>query len=100
MPTGFVWNRAALDARLRQAQLYTRAFTGQREEKGQALLPSEKWVAVYGRLQSPKVFRPPVKRGDTVQSGNGYGANGSVKAALLAQQGAEYDFDGPDAGPQ
>jgi hypothetical protein len=100
LPTGFVWNRAALEARLRQAQIPKRTKIEQHQNTGQALLPSEKRVAVYGRLQSPKVFHGPIRTRAGIHSGNGYGANGSVKAALLDEERAEYDFDGPDAGAQ
>jgi hypothetical protein len=96
LPKAFVWNRTALKARLRKAQLYIRALTNQQEEKRQALMPSEKWVAVYGRLQSPKVFRAPMQTSAGFHPRNGYGANGSVTAALLAQERAKYDFDEPD----
>ena len=47
---------------------------------------SPHWVAFYGRIQSPsrlRPHRPPTARDRRNRPGNGFGANGTVPAAIL-----------------
>jgi len=52
LPTGFLWDRTALEARLEQAWASTPTSTDQQQTTRQTLVPPNKWVAVYGLLQS------------------------------------------------
>ncbi len=88
VPDGFVWDRDLLQAKLKQAQIFTKAPAPEH----QASLFGARWIAVLGTLRAPSLFRPPRKIGDTVRPGNGYGVDGSVPARLLTPEGGEYAF--------
>jgi hypothetical protein len=62
-------------------------------ESPQASPLSDKWTAVYGRLEAPLKLRPQSTSASHSRPGNGYGANGTVPARLRIQQ--VYDFPPP-----
>lgn len=98
LPPGFRWHRAALNSKFREAQSSTKLSIAQNEQVGRVLLPPEKWVAVYGILESPKTSRAPTSRGASRETGAGRGPSGSGKVALLSREGSEYDLGGAGAG--
>jgi hypothetical protein len=89
-PPGFEAYHDSLIIKLREARQST-AINGSSEH---AISASARWLAVYGRLDGPQIFRPPRKHGDRMHPGNGFGANGSVPAQLISSPLAEYDFGG------
>ena len=78
------WNPDALNRKLKQVQRTTHLESLQ--ESGL----SDRWTAVYGRLEAPHKLQAQSTSGSRSHSGNGYGANGSVPARLYIRQ--DYDF--------
>ena len=70
----FAWDIDALNRKLKQVQETTHI----RESSIQ--VTGEGWSAICGRLEAPRVLRPPGNR----TAGNGYGVKGSVPAQLRA----------------
>jgi hypothetical protein len=89
LPITFAQYRTILAKKLSEVQTTTR-----RETPSKALSSAqERWAALYGKLESPLVFRPPRRTARGSQPGNGFGANGSVPARLILSSRGEYDFD-------
>jgi hypothetical protein len=82
-----VWNVLVREElileKLKQVRGYPPLPEPTRSQRGHRIV-NVKWVALYGKLDSPASLSPPrrnVSDGKVIQ-GNGYGANGSVPAKI------------------
>jgi len=76
------WDHDVLSQKLNQVQQTTHLESPSSSPLG------DRWSAVCGRLEAPQKLRPPNR--SKSHPGNGYGANGSVPAALHKVQ--DYNF--------